>query len=124
MKIAIVGSRSFNDYDLFVGELNKIFSEEDFEIDEIVSGEALGTDLMAKKLALNNNIKYIGFPADWNKFGKSAGFIRNQQIVDNSDIIIAFQLNKSKGTQDTINKAKLQNKKVILIKVEELYFKK
>ena len=69
-------------------------------------------------------IKYIGFPADWNKFGKSAGFIRNQQIVDNSDIIIAFQLNKSKGTQDTINKAKLQNKKVILIKVEELYFKK
>ena len=60
MKIAIVGSRSFNDYDLFVGELTKIFSEEDFEIDEIVSGEALGTDLMAKKLALNNNIKYIG----------------------------------------------------------------
>ena len=62
MKIAIVGSRSFNDYDLFVGELNKIFSEEDFEIDEIVSGEALGTDLMAKKLALN---KFISLCSDY-----------------------------------------------------------
>lgn len=53
--------------------------------------------------------------ADWGKYGKAAGPIRNQEIVNVSDIVIAFWNKKSRGTKDTIDKALRGNKPVLVI---------
>ena len=55
------------------------------------------------------NINFEEYPAEWGKYGSpNAAYIRNQLIVDNSEIIIAFVHAKSRGTYDTINRAKKQ----------------
>lgn len=108
MKTGVIGSRSFNDYNLLCNILSN------YSIDEIISGGAKGADSLAIKYAKDNNIKFIEYYPDWSK-GNHAGFLRNQQIVDASDIIIAFWDGKSNGTRDSIKKAKQQNKLVIVI---------
>ena len=77
---------------------------------EIVSGHAAGADALGEKFAKKNNIKLTVFPADWKKYGKSAGPIRNSQMAkyasDGIGILIAFWNEKSKGTQHMINVAR------------------
>lgn len=107
--IGIVGSRLFNDYEFMKRILDRFFS-----CKIIVSGGAKGADNLAEKYAKENNIATIIFPAEWDRYGKSAGFKRNKIIVDNSDLIIAFWDGKSKGTANTIKLAREQNKEVFI----------
>lgn len=111
MKLAIIGSRTFTDYELLFDTLQKL----DFDISCIISGGAKGADALAKKYAEDNTIQYIEFPADWTQYGKSAGPIRNKQIVDECDIILAFWNGSSKGTLQAINYAKSKNKQTIIV---------
>jgi len=113
MKLAIIGSRTFNDYDKLLESLIEFFEIE--RIDEIISGGAKGADSLGERLAESWGRKMTVFEADWNKYGKSAGFIRNQQIIDACDIVLAFWDGKSKGTQDSINKAKLAKKPTFIV---------
>jgi hypothetical protein len=112
MKLAIVGGRDFNDYCLLSDILYDYF---DKFILEIISGGAKGADFLGKRYAENHGISYIDFPACWDKYGKSAGFKRNQTIVDACDMVLAFWDGKSKGTQDTINKAKKAKKPTFIV---------
>ncbi len=104
MKVGVIGSRSFTDYDLLKSELDKI--REVSEITCIVSGGATGADLLGERYAKEHKIPTKIFFPDWKKFGKRAGFLRNSDIVRNSTIIIAFWNGASSGTLDSINKAK------------------
>ena len=105
MKLAIVGGRNFNDYGKLALTIHNHFYL--VQITEIISGGAKGADSLAKKYARQYlNIKYREFPAEWDKYGKRAGYLRNQTIVDNCDMVLAFWNGVSKGTQDTIEKAK------------------
>ncbi len=106
MKLAVVGSRSFNDYKLLKDTLDNYKKQ----IDLIISGGANGVDLLAEKWADENNIKKLIFYPDWKKHGKSAGFIRNTKIIDNSDKVIAIWDGLSRGTEDSIDKAENENK--------------
>ena len=111
MKYAIIGSRNFNDY-------NRLKSTLDHElprIDLIISGGASGADTLAEKWADENNIPSRIFHAEWEKYGKSAGFIRNRLIIDLADKVIAFWDGKSKGTANSISLAKKKNKKVSIV---------
>lgn len=112
MTYAIVGSRDIFDYELVERELDRYD-----DITTIVSGAANGIDSLARKYAERNNIPMIEFPADWNKHGKKAGFLRNVDIVENADTVIAFQKNNSKGTRHSIDIAKRKNKPVMAIQV-------
>jgi hypothetical protein len=112
MKIAVVGSRGFNDYDYIANILNNI---EDITL--IISGGAPGADRLAELYADKNNINKLILKADWDKYGKSAGIIRNKDIVDNAEYIIAFWDGVSKGTKNSIDRAKKANKKVLIFKV-------
>jgi hypothetical protein len=85
------------------------------DIDAIISGGAKGADSLAKRLAADIETNYIEFLPDWEKDGKAAGFIRNQQIVDASDIVIAFWNGVSKGTEDSINKARIAKKPTFIV---------
>lgn len=80
--LLIAGSRRYNNYiemkaktDYFIS--NKI--KEGCKI-HIVSGGAKGADALAKQYAIQNRFEYHEFPADWNRYGKSAGYIRNKQM--------------------------------------------
>jgi len=112
MNIAIVGSRTFNNYNLLETELLKYDN-----INFIISGGAIGADRLAEKFALKYNIKTIIYKPDWGKYGKSAGYIRNKDIVNHADVVIAFWDGQSKGTKHSIDIATATNKKLIIIKV-------
>ena len=102
MKTIIAGSRTITDLKL----LEEAISYSNFKITEVVYGCASGVDLLGKIWAQANNITISTFPADWNKYGKKAGMIRNQEMADYAEALIAIWDGPSKGTLDMIKKAK------------------
>lgn len=114
MKIIIAGSRGFSDYNLLTQECDKILTE--FEDIEIVSGGARGADKMGEFYAKEKGYPVKIFPADWDKLGKSAGYIRNKQMAEYADVLIAFWDGKSSGTNHMINLGKENNLGVHVIK--------
>jgi hypothetical protein len=113
MKLAIIGSRTFNDYDLLCEKLNRINSIN--KITLIVSGGANGADKLGEKYANENNILTKIFLPDWEKFGKKAGYLRNINIINEAECIIAFWDGVSKGTEHSINLAKENKKKCLIV---------
>lgn len=111
MKVAVIGSRSFNDYAEVKNVLSKI------NITLLVSGGAIGADSLGEKYAIENNIPTKIFYPDWEKYGKKAGFIRNTDIIKEAELVVAFWDNNSKGTLDSLNKASALNKKVLIVNV-------
>lgn len=116
MKLAIVGSRSFNDYDLMSKTIESLVSINNIEC--IISGGASGADSLAETFAKLNGIELIVYQAEWDKYGKSAGMIRNADIVNASDGVIAFWDGFSKGTANSISKAEKTNKLIKIIRYE------
>jgi len=100
MIVAAIGGRNVNDYELLSKTLNK------YVISELVSGGCSGVDKMAERYAKENDIPIIVFKADWKKYGRGAGPIRNTKIIQYCDFVVAIWDGKSKGTADSINKAK------------------
>lgn len=113
MRIAIIGSRGFNDYDKLEKTLNEYLDKED-KVSMIVSGGARGADSLGERWAKENGIETLIFLPDWNKHGKSAGYIRNKDIIENSDLVIAFWDGVSKGTKHSIDIARSSGKEVII----------
>lgn len=111
MKIAVIGSRTFNDYNLLKKELDS------FNINQIISGGAKGADSLAEKYAKSNEIKTLIFKPDWKRYGRGAGFIRNKLIIENCDYVIAFWDKKSKGTKNSLG---IAEKLKIGIKIIEI----
>lgn len=108
MKIAVVGSREFKNKEF----VEKIVSRELNGYDTLVSGGCRGVDTWAENVIpilnsglANYRIKKIIFKPDWNRYGKRAGFLRNQLIIDEADRVIAFWDGKSKGTKHSIDLA-------------------
>ncbi len=99
MKVIIAGSRTFTNYDLLKASLAGL------SITEVVSGTARGADKLGEKYAKENNIPIKQFPADWDNNGKSAGFIRNEQMAKYADGCVVFWDGKSPGTKSMINLA-------------------
>lgn len=117
LNVAIVGSRQFNNYDLFKYHINQLLDNLKFDTYRIISGGALGTDSMAKQYAIENKIEILEFLPDWRK-GKVAGILRNTDIINNADWVIAFSMNNSNGTNDSIKKAKKANKRLNVIYIK------
>jgi predicted Rossmann fold nucleotide-binding protein DprA/Smf involved in DNA uptake len=115
-KIAVIGSRSFNNYIFLKDKIQSYCKDNDIEIKDvtIISGGASGADTCAKNFAKEFGTKYIEFLPDWDKYGKSAGPRRNKLIIDACDFVIAFWDGVSKGTASSIKFAEEQNKKVIV----------
>ncbi len=115
MRLAIVGGRDFNDYNMLV-ETIRLFNKhpQDFP-GTVVSGGAQGADSLGMQYANCKGIPIRRFLPEWDKYGKSAGFIRNQTIVDNCDMVLAFWDGKSRGTADTIEKAKRAMKPTFIV---------
>ena len=110
-RIIIAGSRDFNDYYMVcMAMLNNPWFTTVKDV-EIVSGGCRGADTLGERFARENNIKLTIFYADWDRYGKSAGPIRNEQMAKyaseaNHGILIAFPLGESRGTRNMIEVAK------------------
>ncbi len=111
MKLAIIGSRGFNDYDFLKKNVTDFLKRNSFVCTHIISGGAKGADKLAEQFALDNQLEMVAFKPDWKQFGKRAGFIRNNEIIENADVVIAFWDGDSKGTKDAIMKAIALNKR-------------
>ena len=106
--IAVIGSRTFADYDLLEETLVH------YQISKLISGGAKGADSLAERYATNHCIELVVFKPDWKKYGRGAGPIRNRDIVDAADLVIAFWDGKSKGTKSALDYAQQKNKQVII----------
>ena len=102
IKLAIVGSRTFDDYEVLKKTLDEFINQNFFTVNSIISGGCRGTDLLAKKYSEENHIDLITFQADWGKYGKQAGLLRNHDIVKSCDVCIAFYDGVSHGTAHDI----------------------
>lgn len=96
-KVIIAGGRDFNNYDLLKRKCDVLLKNKS-DI-EIVSGTANGADKLGERYAKENGYKIKRFPADWDKFQKRAGVIRNQQMAEYANACICFWDNSSKGTK-------------------------
>ena len=106
MKTIIAGCRDFYDYDF----LNEKVEAHISSITEIVSGAARGVDNLGEAFGYNHNIPVKRFPADWNKHGNAAGPIRNRQMAEYADQLIAFWDGQSRGTMNMIDTMRKMNK--------------
>lgn len=102
-KFAIVGSREFPDKELVENITQQLI--DDYPDFILVSGGARGVDTWASDVAIKNSKISIACIPDWNRYGRRAGAIRNQIIVDKADMILAFWSNQSCGTKITIDMA-------------------
>jgi phosphoribosylformylglycinamidine (FGAM) synthase-like amidotransferase family enzyme len=112
-RVLVCGGRDFNDLDMLNRALDDLRLMH-YEI-AIIQGGARGADHLASCWAKRNGIELHSYPADWNKHGKAAGPIRNQQMLDEGkpDMVIAFP--GGRGTADMVARARKAGVRVHLI---------
>ena len=120
-KVLICGGVVFNDETLFTETLDSVIDKENTII---VSGGAKGADSLAEKYAAANGIEIKVFPAEWNKYGRSAGPIRNKKMLDYisddaGSLVIAFWNGKSRGTKNTIENAQKMKIATFIVNYKE-----
>ena len=106
-RVIIAGTRSFNDYELLRTSCNNLLSvKQRTHTVVIISGTARGADQMGERYAHERGYDVQQFPANWERDGKAAGFIRNRQMADVADALIAFWDGMSNGTKNMIDNAR------------------
>jgi YspA, cpYpsA-related SLOG family len=113
MRVLVCGGRDFSDRKLAFDTLDDLFHHE--VVDCIIEGDARGADRIAGAWAKERHIDLRLFPADWQKYGRSAGSIRNKQMLDEGkpDLVIAFP--GGHGTANMIKQSKQAGVRVIQI---------
>lgn len=105
LKVIIAGGRDFSDYHLLKIECDRLLSNVLPDV-EVVSGKARGADTLGEVYAKEKGLLVKEFPADWKRLGKKAGYIRNAQMADYADAVIAFWDGESRGTKHMIEIAR------------------
>lgn len=133
LRIIIAGTRTFQDYELLKNKvkeciesnLKTIINEIGFDGKvRIISGTANGADKLGERYAKEHHLAVSRFPADWDKYGKRAGYIRNEQMakfaVEDNNVgwLIAFWDGKSKGTKWMIDLARKNGLEVFVERYE------
>ena len=113
MRTIIAGSRNITDYNVLL----QAIQECPFSISTILSGTARGVDKMGERFAVEQKIPLEKYPADWNKYGKSAGYKRNELMAEKAEALLSIWDGKSKGTKNMINIAKIKGLKVYIYKI-------
>lgn len=104
MKILVCGSRSFLSKIIVFHELTMYLAQ--YSDLHIISGGASGPDTYAVQFAHAHNLELTLCLADWDKYGKSAGYRRNIEMLDlKPNLVLAFYDGVSKGTMHTIRTA-------------------
>ena len=117
-RIVVAGSRHYNDYNQAKECIEKLIKniKKEYEL-VFVSGCCKGADKIGERFAQENGFKTEYYPAQWEKYGLSAGPKRNMQMAQISDYVICFWDGKSKGTYSMIRCCKKLNKNIRIIKI-------
>jgi hypothetical protein len=109
MKVIVCGGRDYDDMETLYEVLDTL------KITTIISGHARGADSMAEAYADERNLKLEIYPAEWDKYGKRAGFIRNQQMLDagKPQMVVAFP--GGNGTADMVRRARKEGVPVLSV---------
>lgn len=121
MRVLVCGGRNFTYKDFVFRFLNHYHKQH--KITTLIHGNASGVDSLAKTWAMTYKIPSVkSYPANWKKHGKSAGFVRNQQMLDEGkpDVVIAFD--GGKGTRNMITISKKANIPVVIATINSLIF--
>jgi len=105
MLVLICGDRNWTNTQSILAKLHRFHPDRD----TIMHGAARGADSIAGRLANDLGFPVRAYPADWSKYGRAAGPIRNKQMLDqNPDLVLAFHpdITKSKGTGNMVKIAK------------------
>ena len=106
-RLVVAGSRDFDDYTLLAAELDKLLAGKTNIT--IVSGTARGADRLGERYAAEHNLRIERFPAEWEKYHKGAGPIRNAKMVQSADAVIVFWDSESSGTKNIIECARKED---------------
>ena len=116
-KILFCGDRNYRNKNAIWNVMRDLIEE--FGKFTAIHGDARGADKLSGEVAEEFNLKVEKYPADWNKYGKFAGPIRNREMLDQRpDLVIAFHpfISNSKGTKDCISEARKRKIEVRLFK--------
>ena len=105
MRTIVAGSRSITDYNTVLEAMYK----SGFIFTEVVSGTARGVDKLGELIALDFGIPIVRFIPNWDKYGRAAGHIRNAEMAEYADALVAVWDGYSAGTKSMINIANKLN---------------
>lgn len=115
-RIIIAGSRDFSDYKLLCESLDELIAGFGENAIEFVSGTCRGADRLGERYAKEKGFPVKRFPANWGTYGKRAGVLRNAQMADYADTLIAFWDGMSRGTKNMISEAGRKHLKVFVVR--------
>jgi hypothetical protein len=117
MRLLVCGSRDWTDREFLNRHLDWVFDRTPVSV--VIEGEARGADLMAADWAVSHGIPVERYPADWEHYGKAAGPVRNQLMLDvgKPEYVVAFtpDLGSSKGTADMVRRARKAGLPVLIL---------
>lgn len=99
-RVIIAGTRTFDDYGLLRSKCDFFFQRK--KPTAIICGEARGADTLGKRYAQEMGIPVISIPADWDRHGRKAGYLRNVEMARCADALVAFWDGKSSGTKNML----------------------
>jgi len=111
--LAVVGGRDFSNYTLMCAKIDAIRAR--CTVATLVSGGARGADRLAERYARENELPILVLRPDWS-LGRGAGLLRNKEIVETADCVLAFWDGRSKGTKNTIERAEKSRKRVTVVR--------
>jgi len=111
MKVIIAGSRDITNYDVVRACIEDAINRTGWHVDTVLSGCARGVDRLGERWAELHGIPVERFPADWARYGRRAGYLRNEEMAKVADALIAIWDGVSPGTKHMIRLAFRQNLK-------------
>ncbi len=118
VRIVVAGCRYYNNYEEAKGHIDSFIEDIKKEHTIIfVSGGCQGADMLGERYAKENGFEIERYPAEWDKYGRSAGPIRNRKMAEVSDYVICFWDRKSRGTKSMIEYAQGKEKNVKVINI-------
>lgn len=114
MKVIIAGSRSIDDPGLVAAAVEA----SGFTITEVVSGAAKGVDTFGEEWAAVRGVPVKRFPADWKRYGRRAGPVRNREMAEYADALVALPKGESRGTRNMIDEARKRGLQVFVYEID------
>ena len=103
-KVIIAGGRDFHDFPTLCVTMDNLLKEKVRTCKiTIISGGARGADTLGERYAKLRNLTVIRMKADWKKYGRTAGFVRNGDMLNRADGVVCFWDKRSKGTLHMID---------------------
>lgn len=111
--LIIAGGRDFDDYALLARTVDEFLSDRQDEV-TVFCGKAQGADSLGARYAAERGYAIAYFPADWRRYGRRAGPVRNRKMAEQADALVAFWDGSSRGTENMIENASRLHLKILV----------